>query len=259
MNGLSSDLKDRHVDPDEIAHMGSFDQQWWDLNGEWRSLHHFNSLRVPWIRDKLIATGSVKDHLIGKPNVLEGLNILDVGCGGGILTEALIKLNGNIVGIDPCEKLIDIAREQSSLSSDKNKVEYRTDTIEEHAALFPNKYDAIVASEVLEHISEKRLFLEAMVKCLKPGGSLFITTFNRGLISYIIVIIFGEYLSGLVPIGTHSWFKFIAPQNTAKILSEYNCHTASVRGCWYTFWSKNWSWNWTNKISYALHAVKSKN
>lgn len=157
-----------NVDEKNVSLLGSLDQDWWDTNGSLKALHSLNLLRVPLVRDGLISLGSVQQDLIGTSNVLKGTKILEVGCGGGILTEALAKLKADLVAIDASDKLIEAAK--SHAQNDKeisSKIDYRFQTIEEHTSGNQNKYDALVASEVLEHIQDQRSFLKACVETVK--------------------------------------------------------------------------------------------
>uniref|UniRef100_A0A182QPY8 Ubiquinone biosynthesis O-methyltransferase, mitochondrial n=1 Tax=Anopheles farauti TaxID=69004 RepID=A0A182QPY8_9DIPT len=249
-----------NVDQREVENLSKQSTEWWDPHGPIRGLHAMNALRIPLIRDGLIATGAVAKDRIQKPNVLESLNILEVGCGGGILTEALAKLHSNVVGIDPSEKLIGVAKEHAkdNASLRKENIHYHVETIEQHAAKNAERYDAVVASEVLEHVNDKVAFIEQCLGALKPGGSMFITTINKTTPSWLGAIVAAEQIFHLVPEGTHDWDKFISPLDVQRILSSYNCNTILVHGMFYQFWSNQWCWTKNTDINYALHAVKMK-
>ncbi|XP_053680889.1 ubiquinone biosynthesis O-methyltransferase, mitochondrial-like [Anopheles nili] len=249
-----------NVDLREVENLSKQSTEWWDPHGPIRGLHAMNTLRVPLIRDGLIATGTVEKNRINKPNVLENLNILEVGCGGGILTEALARLRANVVGIDPSEKLIKVAGEHAkeSTSLKPEHIQYHTETIEQHAAKNAEHYDAVVASEVLEHVNDKVAFIEQCLNALKPGGSLFITTINKTTPSWLGAIVAAEQIFKLVPEGTHDWDKFISPLDLQRILTSYSCNTILIHGMFYQFWSNQWCWAQNTDINYALHAVKSK-
>lgn len=215
-----------------------------------------NAVRVPLIRDGLISTGLVEDHKINKTNVLEGVRILEVGCGAGILTEALGKLKANVTAIDPSDKLLSTAREHSNGIESFN-VEYNCETIENHAQGNKEMYDAVVASEVLEHVVDQKSFLTACVETLKPGGSIFITTFNKTQASWLAGIIAAEHILSLVPKNTHDWNLFISPEDVEKILKDLNCSTVLVHGMRYEFWRNTCVWSRYTGVNYALHAVKN--
>ena len=169
------------VDRKELERFVKESKDWWDPEGTWAVLHRMNKFRLSLIED-------------GLKNVdLKDLKIMDAGCGGGILSEALATKFGTVVAIDPCEKLIQIANDHL-LTQDANirdRVRYFVETIEDHSKKNANSYDVIIASEVAEHVTDKESFLKHCVLCLKPGGSLFLTTVNRTIYSFIGYKIFG--------------------------------------------------------------------
>ncbi|EDS36045.1 3-demethylubiquinone-9 3-methyltransferase [Culex quinquefasciatus] len=247
-----------NVDQREVDTLGKLSEEWWTPSGPLKGLHSMNALRVPLIRDGLISTGLVPKEQMRTPQVLSGLNVLEVGCGGGILTEALARIRANVVGIDPGEKLIQVAREHAELDRKlAGRIRYEVETIEEHAQANLDRYDAVVASEVLEHVQNKVSFLEHCVMALKPGGSIFITTLDKTTASWLGGIVAAEYLLKLVPENTHDWEKFISPLDVQRILKTLNCETILVHGMAYEFWRNSWSWCKKTDINYALQAVKS--
>lgn len=248
----------RNVDQQEVDTLARLATDWWDPTGPLKALHSMNALRVPLIRDGLIATGMVPKERIKSPQVLEGLTILEVGCGGGILTEALAKIRANVIGIDPGEQLIHVAqnRVQSIDAKVANRIRYSVETIEDHSQKNIERYDAIVASEVLEHVNDKVSFIEHCSMALKPGGSIFITTINKTTAAWLAGIVAAEYVLELVPKNTHDWEKFIAPLELKRILNTFNCSTVLEHGMVYEFWRNNWSWCSRTDINYALQAVK---
>lgn len=220
-----------------------------------KGLHAYNRIRVPLIRDGLISTGSVSEDKINKTNVLEGVKVLEVGCGAGILTEALGKLKANVTALDPSDTLLATARDHLK---DKLNVNYCNETIESHAQANREKYDAVVASEVLEHVVDQKSFIKACVETLKPGGSIFITTFNKTQASWFAGIIMAEHVLNLVPKNTHDWNLFISPTEVENILKDLNCSTALVHGMRYEFWRNTCVWTDYTGVNYALHAVKNE-
>lgn len=220
-----------------------------------KGLHAMNQVRVPLIRDGLVSTGRVDVGKINKPNVLEGIKLLEVGCGAGILTEALAKLHAEIVALEPSPELI--ATANAHFWDEKLlKIEFICDTAENHSVCNHECYDAVVVSEVLEHIKDQKSFLKSCVDCLKPGGSIFVTTFNKTQSSWIGGIIAAEYILHLVPQNTHNWNQFISPSELEKILKELNCQTILTHGIKYEFWRNACTWSRCTDINYALHAVK---
>ncbi|XP_061402573.1 ubiquinone biosynthesis O-methyltransferase, mitochondrial-like [Musca vetustissima] len=234
---------------------------WWDKNGPMKALHALNALRIPFIRDGLIARGNIAEDLVGTSNVLRGQKILEVGCGGGILTEQLARLGASMTALDLSDELIGVAR--THLSQEANPklcdlINYRIEPIEMHAKDKQNYYDALVISEVLEHIDDKVAFLQASVQCLKPGGSIFITTLNKTFTMWFSGVIIGEYVIKAAPVGTHHYDKMISPLDVQRILDTMGCSTVLVNGSTYDFWRNTWRWINSTSMCYALQAVKTE-
>lgn len=250
------------VDPDEVRRFQSLASKWWDEQGQFAALHAMNDLRVPFIRDHLLSVHTTRHP--GKP--LAGLKILDVGCGGGLLTEPLGRLGASVLGIDPVEDSIGTAQLHSSSDPDlRDRVCYRACTLEELSAEEEEEeqgsghFDAIVASEVVEHLANLETFACSCSLMLKPGGSLFITTLNKTSLSYVLAIIAAEQLLHIVPRGTHDWQKFISPEELERLLESNGFSVQSVQGMLYNPVSGAWSWANSTAINYALHAVKVRN
>lgn len=244
----------------EVEHHSKLAAEWWDPVGRLKGLHAMNSIRVPFVRDGIIAAGSVEPALQKTTKVLKDKKILEVGCGGGILTESLARLHAQITAIDLSEELIKVAKQHLSDCSPElsSRIDYRMEPLNIHVMDNLGKYDAVVISEVLEHIDDKPQFLTSCVDCLKPGGSIFITTLNQTPIMWLTGIILAEYVLNLVPKDTHHWDKLITPKELIKVLNALNCDTIMLKGCIYEFWSNKWQWIPVDDFSYALHAVKSE-
>lgn len=211
-------------------------------------MQSFNDVRVPYIFNTLLLAKNVKS--------VENLKILDVGCGGGLLSEELANLGAIVDAIDPGSDSVEVARRHASLNPALINLTYIVTTIEEHAIENAEKYDVVVASEVVEHVTEKEMFLEACIKCLKPNGSLFITTFNKTIRSWIMGIMLIQEVLNIIPRGTHAWNKFISPDAIRRILEAHNCRTVDVQGISFNFLSRSWSQSSSTSTNYALHAKK---
>ncbi|KYN08696.1 Hexaprenyldihydroxybenzoate methyltransferase, mitochondrial [Cyphomyrmex costatus] len=246
------------VDQKEIDAITTWRNFWWDENGPVRPLHEYNPLRLQFIKDELINNGLK----IQNPDLpLENIRIVDIGCGGGIFTETLARGGARVTGIDASEDLINVAKDHIKLNRNiSEKVHYIHTTVEDFARKESENstYDAVVASEVLEHVSDPQLFLKECVKMLKPGKSIFVTTINRTLISWLSTIIAAEYIFKAIPRGIHSWNKFITPHEVECILKDYGCETRSVRGAKLNPMKIKWSWSSTLSTFYLLHAIKQK-
>ncbi|XP_055375639.1 ubiquinone biosynthesis O-methyltransferase, mitochondrial-like [Condylostylus longicornis] len=252
-----NEANDSKSTKDEINHHANLATDWWNKQGPMKALHALNELRVPFIRDGIVA----KNNLYFRENkgkILDGVNILDVGCGGGILSESLANLHANVTGIDLGEDLITVAKEhlRSRTKKYQNSLKYEVESIEKHAQKNESKYDAVILSEVIEHINDKVEFIKNCVETLRVGGSIFITTPNKTILSRLFVIEFAEKCTNVVPKGTHTYEKFISPLDLQRILDSFNCNTIIVNGMCYDFLSNKWKWTSNLELCYALQAVK---
>ncbi|KAH8282084.1 hypothetical protein KR054_005391, partial [Drosophila jambulina] len=266
----------------EVRHHENQASDWWNQNGSMGALHALNEIRVPFIRDGIVSRGTVELGYVNTTKVLKGQRILEVGCGGGLLTEQLARLGAQVTGIDLGEKLIEAARDHLNSCSPElaGNIVYKIEPVDQHAKGNCECYDSVVVSEVLEHVDDKVALLEASVRTLKPGGSIFITTLNKTFPSWFAGVILSEYVLNLVPRGTHHWEKMISPLDVQRILDTsrsslclslyssikhfsppftVNCQTVLVNGSTYDFWSNTWRWINHTQMCYALQAVKNKN
>ncbi|CAF4801277.1 unnamed protein product [Pieris macdunnoughi] len=241
------------VDKGEIERHRNIKDLWWDPHGCTVTLHSLNHRRVPYIRDGLVS----KDEILQLSKPLANKKILEVGCGGGILSEGLAKIGAQVTGIDPCQELIDLATEHASIYPlvAGNRPRYYCTTIEDHAQNHRNYYDAVVASEVLDHVVNKELFLKLCIETLKPGGKIFITAPNRTLTSRIGVF-FSENVFGCAAKGIHDYGKFITPEDVTKILEKNNCEVNNTYGLIYYPYVEIWQWVFFESMWYAIQATK---
>ncbi|KAL3287413.1 hypothetical protein HHI36_001886 [Cryptolaemus montrouzieri] len=242
------------IDKNEVEFFSRLSSEWWNETGTFKPLHSYNKLRVPFIREGLIQNGVVDLKYLNTSKVLKGLRILDVGCGGGILTESLSRLGADVTGLDADNEAIKAAENHLKVSNIEG-LSYSASSVEHHAIENEEIYDAVVASEILEHVINKDSFIENCLKCLKPKGLIFFTTINKTIIADILGIQIAECI-GLVPEGTHEIDKFIHPHELQRILEKYNCQTKLVHGMRYNFLSNTWSWTSDTSINYGLYAVK---
>lgn len=249
----------KNVDYGEIVHHGKIADDWWDPTGPLKGLHSLNEIRVPFIRDGLIATKKINQNNIETTKILEGINILEVGCGGGILTEQLARLHAKVTGIDLGSEVIAAAKQhlENDTSDICERVTYKVEPIEEHIKEYSESYDAIVLSEVIEHVTEKEIFLKDCIAAVKPGGSIFITTINKTIPLWVGGILLGENVFNIIPKGTHHWNKLITPVELRRMLDHLNCSTILVNGSIYEFWRNSWSWTSRTDFCYALQAIKN--
>ena len=211
------------INKEEIQKFSDLAEEWWDVKGKFKPLHMFNPIRIEYI------TENIKSHFnINKTenNFLKNLNILDIGCGGGLISEPMSRLGGIVTGIDASEKNIKIAQ----LHAKKNNLNIRYLKKSPEQLNEFEKFDVILNLEIIEHVENVNLYIESCYKLLKKNGIMFTATLNRTLTSYIKAIIGAEYILRWLPIGTHDWNKFIKPEELEKILTDKNFKTIDIKG-----------------------------
>jgi polyprenyldihydroxybenzoate methyltransferase / 3-demethylubiquinol 3-O-methyltransferase len=232
--------------------MSSF---WWNPEGEIVGLYEQKAQFIlPFMLKGLSKTNVIKDKERMSKKALENLKILDVGCGGGFLSEDLANLKADVTALDPSEKLIFVAKDHANMSG--LNINYSTDAVEKHCIDCKEKYDVVACIEVLDHVTDVRSVLKSSIQALKPGGTLFVSTINRTFLAWFVVIFLYEYVFGIVPRGTHHMHMFVKPKEVEDILKEYGCKVVEVKGSWYSVFSKVWIALSTHQIFYALCAVK---
>jgi 2-polyprenyl-6-hydroxyphenyl methylase/3-demethylubiquinone-9 3-methyltransferase len=227
------------IDPAEIARFAALAAGWWDPAGKFRPLHRFNPVRLAFLRDRL--TAHFADRISGVANSLrpfEGLRLLDVGCGGGLLAEPMARLGFAVTGIDAAAEAIATARlhaEQSRLA-----IDYRAVPVEDLAAA-GERFDAVLAMEIVEHVADLGVFLAAAAVVLAPGGMLVVATLNRTGKSYLLAVVGAEYVLRWLPRGTHQWRKFVRPSELAAGLRRNGLRAEAMTGVSYNPLRDSWS------------------
>lgn len=245
------------VDEKEVKHFT--EQVWWEKNSELKVLQAMNKIRVPFVRDCLINSRVINEEVIDSPTPLQGIKIIDVGCGGGFFSEPLARLGATVTGIDATPNAITTAQNHASLDpSIERNLTYLETTIEEHAAKNKAVYDVVVSSEVIEHVTNKELFVKACTETLTPGGSIVMTTISQTIMSLVGAIWAAEYVFKLLPVGTHQHEKFITPYKLRRMLEQNSCTTRVVHGMLYNPITNKWHWIGNTAINYAIHAIKKK-
>ena len=238
------------INKEEIQKFSKLADEWWDVKGKFKPLHMFNPIRIEYITDKIKQHFKLNDK---KTNFLKGLNILDIGCGGGLISEPMARLGGSITGIDASEKNIKIAKLHSKKSN--LKINYLNNSPEQLSNF--EKFDVILNLEIVEHVENVNFYIQSCYKLLKKDGLMFTATLNRSLISYIKAIIGAEYILRWLPIGTHDWNKFLKPEELEKILSNENFSTLDIKGLEFNpILSK---WKKTNNLSVNYIICSTKN
>lgn len=227
----------RNVDDTEIDKFSRIAHKWWDTAGEFKPLHDINPLRLGYIDRHAQITGKT---------------VLDVGCGGGILSESMAKLGAaSVTGIDMAEKSLKIAR-LHALEQNVSNVGYRCISVEDLAAEQPHGYDVVTCMEMMEHVPDPESIIRACAKLVKPQGTVFFSTINRNPKSYVHAILGAEYLLGLVPKGTHDWQKFITPAELARMCRRAGLDVVHTSGMGYNLLTKTYSLNDDTSVNYMI-------
>ena len=238
------------INKEEIQKFSRLAEEWWDVNGKFKPLHMFNPIRIKYITEKTKIHFDLKKK---NYNYLEGLNILDIGCGGGLISEPMARLGANVTGIDASEKNINIAK----LHSKKNglKINYLNTSPEnlEHI----ERFDIILNLEIVEHVNNVNLYIKSCYKLLRKNGLMFTATLNRSFISYIKAIIGAEYILRWLPIGTHDWNKFIKPEELEKFLSDEKFSTIDIKGLKFNPFLKKWKKTNDLSVNYIISSLKN--
>jgi len=235
------------IDPGEVAKFSELSQEWWDPKGKMAPLHKINPLRLGYIRD---AACRKFDRNARSLNCLSGLRILDIGCGAGLLCEPLTRLGAQVIGVDPSPSNIAAAR----LHADRGhlSIDYRCSTVEE---MDPReRFDVVLAMEVVEHVSDVGLFLKRCTATLKPGGLMVISTLNRNWKSFALAIVGAEYVLRWLPRGTHQWDKFVTPDELAKYLLDNKLAVTEETGVVYNPFADQWSLSSDVDVNYMVVA-----
>ena len=226
----------------EIEKFSEIASEWWDPNGKFKPLHKFNPLRLKYIKDNIVKNFKLKNS--SKP--LKGINILDIGCGGGLLSEPLSRLGANVVGIDASKKNISIAKYHSKENG--LKINYICSVPEK---LKPKKkFDVILNMEIVEHVSDIDFFIKKSSELLKKNGIMFIATINKTFKSYLFAIVGAEYILKWLPIGTHEWDKFVIPKELEKICLKNKMSLNSLDGVKLDFLNDSWFLSKDNSVNY---------
>ena len=233
----------KNLDHDEVKKFDDLAAKWWDPDGEFKPLHQINPLRVGFINERAN---------------LEGIKVLDVGCGGGILAEALSKLGAKVTGIDASEQTIGVAQNHSNAV--RSDVSYYQTTIEEFIANKPEeKFDVITCLEMLEHVPSPGEIIKTCSTILKDDGDIFFSTINRNPRSYLFAIVGAEYILNLLPKGTHDYRKFIKPSELAKWIRDARLSQIETVGLSYNPITDNYWLGKDIQVNYMVHAKKEAN
>jgi 2-polyprenyl-6-hydroxyphenyl methylase/3-demethylubiquinone-9 3-methyltransferase len=235
------------VDPAEVAKFSKLSDEWWDPKGKMAPLHKINPLRLGYIRD---AACRKFDRNARSLSCLSGLRILDIGCGAGLLCEPLTRLGAQVIGVDPSASNIAAAK----LHADKGhlSIDYRCTTVEEMD--LRERFDIVLAMEVIEHVTDVGAFLARCAAVVKPGGIMVVSTLNRNWKSFALAIVGAEYVLRWLPRGTHQWEKFITPDELAKYLLDNRLVITEQSGVVYSPFLDRWSISSDMDVNYMVVA-----
>ena len=237
------------INQEEIQKFSKLADEWWDVNGKFKPLHMFNPIRIDYILN------TVKKHFnkTGKTLPLQGLKFLDIGCGGGLISEPMSRLGANVTGIDASEKNIKIAKAHAQKNN--LNIKYLNKSPEELNN--SHQFDVILNLEIVEHVEDVNLYFESCVGLLKKNGLMFTATINRTFSSYIKAIIGAEYVLRWLPIGTHDWNKFLRPKEIENKITKLNLSVKDVKGLVFNPLTRKWKTSDDVSVNYVVVGTKN--
>ena len=236
------------VNKKEIEKFSKMADEWWDPSGKFKPLHKFNPIRIQYIKENIIGNFKLKN----KKKPLDKINILDIGCGGGLLSEPMTRLGANVTGIDASSKNINIAKHHAK----KNNLKINYICSSPEKLKIKKKFDVILNMEIVEHVDDINFFINSSSKLLKKNGLMFVATLNKTLKSYLFAIFGAEYVLRWLPIGTHDWEKFVKPADLKNILHKNNLKLEKLDGMNFNIIKDEWSVSSDTSINYIAKSIK---
>ena len=237
------------VNKKEIEKFSKMAAEWWDPAGKFKPLHKFNPIRIKYIKENIISNFKLKI----KKKPLDKINILDIGCGGGLLSEPMTRLGATVTGIDASNKNINIAK----LHAKKNKLNINYICSSPENLKIKKKFDVILNMEIIEHVENIETFLETCSNLLNKNGIMFVATINKTLKSYLFAIIGAEYILRWLPIGTHDWEKFVKPSDLINISKNCKLNLDRIDGVKFNLVKNEWSLSSDKSVNYITQFIKS--
>ena len=237
------------VNKKEIEKFSNMAAEWWDPEGKFKPLHKFNPIRIKYIKENIIKEFQLKN----KKNPLSGINVLDIGCGGGLLSEPMCRLGANVTAIDASNKNITVA----NLHAKKNNLKINYICSSPEKLKTTKKFDVILNMEIVEHVEDVDFFLKSCANLLKKNGLMFVATINKTLKSYIFAIIGAEYVLRWLPIGTHEWEKFVKPEELKSILIKNNLNLKKIDGMNFNILKDEWDVSKDLSVNYIAEFKKN--
>ena len=237
------------INKKEIEKFSNMAAEWWDPEGKFKPLHKFNPIRIKYIKENIIKEFQLKN----KKYPLSGINVLDIGCGGGLLSEPMCRLGANVTAIDASNKNIAIA----NLHAKKNNLKINYICSSPEKLKTTKKFDVILNMEIVEHVEDVNFFLKSCANLLKKNGLMFVATINKTLKSYIFAIVGAEYVLRWLPIGTHEWEKFVKPEDLKKILMKYDLSPNKLEGMNFNIIKDEWRVSGDLSVNYIAKFIKN--
>ncbi len=237
------------INKKEIEKFSKIAAEWWNPNGKFKPLHKFNPIRIKYIKDNIIK----KFNLNSSNKPLKTINILDIGCGGGLLSEPMSRLGASVVGIDASKKNIEVAK----FHAKKNKLKINYICASPEILKIQKKFDVILGMEIVEHVEDINFFIKKSSELLKKNGLMFIATLNKTLKSYMFAIVGAEYILKWLPIGTHDWNKFIKPDELIKVTKINNLKLEKLDGINFDLLTNEWNLSSNNSVNYIAKFKKN--
>ncbi len=237
------------INKKEIEKFSNMAAEWWDPEGKFKPLHKFNPIRIKYIKENIIKEFELKN----KKYPLSGINVLDIGCGGGLLSEPMCRLGANVTAIDASNKNITIA----NLHAKKNNLKINYICSSPEKLKTSKKFDVILNMEIVEHVEDVDFFLKSCANLLKKNGLMFIATINKTLKSYIFAIVGAEYILRWLPIGTHEWEKFVKPEELKRILIKNKLNLKKIDGMYFNILKDEWNVSKDLSVNYIAEFKKN--
>ena len=242
-------MKNNTINKKEIEKFSKIAEEWWNPDGKFKPLHKFNPIRISYLKENIIKTFKLDN----KRTPLKNIKILDIGCGGGLLSEPMCRLGATVTGIDASNKNINVAK----LHSKKNnlKINYYCSSPEKFKV--QHKFDVILNMEIVEHVEDVNFFLKSCANLLKKNGIMFVATLNKTFKSYIFAIVGAEYVLRWLPIGTHEWDKFVKPDELISMLKKNNLQLNKIDGMNFNVLTNRWSVGKDKSVNYIAEFIKN--